>query len=289
MSSTFSSTPNTGAAVGAGSATAYYSLPDLQTTIRTVLTAPVRPGPSGDVETLQKLIDQLTREMRTQQPSISIVSHPHGNNNTSSKTTYALLLTLAATAAYLRYLRGWKWADFFFVTRSSLDALDGRLRDAMARLDQQVIRIRDHLLVQIQALAGKQDAALAAQAELAHQLQDTHGEVQDVHRSVRALEETIGELGDGLAYTNRGIYALCSVVKHLIRDDAGDVVAELDEYVGKTPPPLRISGGRGGSGLAALDGDRVVVRATTMPAELMLDCELRGSDEGVASRRPPSD
>lgn len=271
--------------MGAGGATAYYSMPDVQALVRTILTS--ASSSPREIESLQRLVEQLTREIRTSSgPSISIVS-PHAARSTSP-TLYALA-ALAAVAAYLRYLRGWSWGDMWFVSRASLDALDTRLRDAMTRLDQQVIRIRDHLLAQLDALSGKQDAALEAHDRLAAQLRDAHGEVQDVHRSVRALEDTIQQIGGGLTYANQGIHVLCKVVGQLLRDAHGsEYVAELDEYV-KIPTPA-LAGGRGLGMLC--DGEpQQVVRATTMPAELMLDCERVDSAGGVivASRRPPSD
>ena len=266
--------------MGAGGATAYYSMPDVQAIVRTILT----PGKSADVESLQRLVEQLTRELRTTGPSISIVS-PNAHPPRSS--TLYVLGALAALTAYLRYLKGWSWGDMWFVSRASLDALDARLRDAMTRLDQQVIRIRDHLLAQLDTLSGKQDAALEAHDRLAAQLRDAHGEVQDVHRSVRALEENISQLGGGLTYANQGIHVLCKVVGQLLRDAHGsEYVAELDDYV-KIPTPALV-GPRGLGMLCGGAGERVV-RATTMPAELMLDCERPEQVVPImASRRPPS-
>lgn len=265
--------------MGAGGATAYYSMPDVQAVVRSIITsAASTPRTSAEVESLQRLVEQLTRELRTNNaPSISIVS-PHAAPRAS--TTLYALGALAALAAYLRYLRGWSWGDMWFVSRASLDALDTRLRDAMTRLDQQVIRIRDHLLAQLDALSTKQDAALEAHDRLAAQLRDAHGEVQDVHRSVRALEDTMRQLGGGVAYANQGIHVLCKVVGQLLGDAHGVQIAELDEYV-KLPTPV--------TGLGVLcdaSGERVL-RAATMPAELMLDCE-RDQHGVLASRRPPS-
>lgn len=54
-----------GAAVGAGSASAYYSLPDLQATIRGILAAPTRPGPGQDVEVLQRMVRRSARRGAT--------------------------------------------------------------------------------------------------------------------------------------------------------------------------------------------------------------------------------
>lgn len=235
-----------GAAVGASGATAYYSLPDLQHVIRTVVAAPARPGPGSEVEGLQKMVEQLAREIR-RGSSVTIVN-PNGSTTRISASTLSVLLLLLAGVGYMRFFKGWQLTDLLYVTRGSLRNMEEKVQGGLAELQNRVALMRRYIADQVDKLTAKQDAAMAAQEQLKEQLGDvgrevegTRDQVLQVHDAVRSLEGNLDELNGGLQYANQGIYVLCKVLGEMMQGGGVNkhrgALKELQEYI-KNPPVL---------------------------------------------------
>lgn len=238
------------AALGAGGVSAYYNLPDFQTTIRSVLTSPHRPGPDGsDVQGLQRMVEQLAREIRRGN-AVTIVN-PGGTSTTgrANAAAWALVLLLAG-AGYVRFVKGWQLTDLMYVTRGSLRSMEQQFTAGISDLQSRVLNVRRFIQEQVTKLTAKQDAAIAAQEEMKGQLgqvgrdvEGTRDQVTAVHDAVRALEGNLESLSGGLTYANQGIYVLCKVLGEIIGQGGGQAVkqrgalAELQDYV-KNPPVL---------------------------------------------------
>mmetsp|Transcript_19265 Transcript_19265/g.58167 ORF Transcript_19265/g.58167 Transcript_19265/m.58167 type:complete len:398 (-) Transcript_19265:313-1506(-) len=269
-----------GAAAGAGGAGIYFT--GVGESLRYVLDQGMgfsRGSGGGSVsdqqyQELLRMVQNMSTEMSRRQQGITILH----TNETRSGMVYYVAVAATGGMVYLRYFRGWRFADMMYVTRGSLKASIGHLSDGLGALGDRLTSVKTYLQSQIRTLTTKQDQTMAAQAAMQEHLnvvgrdvEETRYEVSEMHGAVRELEANMDQLSVSQQYANHGIYVLCKVVGDLIKGPSGSgsmrkSAEELEQFV-RHPPTLH---GTPVQGLEALLGqsptEEPVQRASSGPA-----------------------
>lgn len=213
-----------------------------------------------DVDALYKMVEQLSRDVNRRPAGVTVV---HGSSGGYS----ILFYTSAAAGAgllYLRFVKGWTLQDLMYVTRASLKNSINQVTSGLEGLSSRLVNIKNLLQQQIESLSSKQDEAMATQQEIIGQLNDvgrdvegTRGEVGMVREAVDDIQGHLDEIAQQTAYTNQGIYLLCSVIGEIVQTSGQRIgsVRQLQQYVQQSPPATRLQNIQGLEALLATAED----------------------------------
>eukprot|EP00887_Chlorella_sp_A99_P007145 scaffold2.g7145.t1 len=186
-----------GAALGAGATTAYLKPEALREFALDATLGPRSTSSSKEIAQLQKLVEQLARDVHTRQP-VTIVHA--GSERSGSYVLYAVLTLGCGTVLYLKFYRGWSVGDLMYVTRRGLRQGLAQVSSGIEALGKTVADVKAKLQARIAELSRKQDETIAAQAALKQQLgrvgadvEVTRGQVGQIHGLVLDMEATMSE------------------------------------------------------------------------------------------------
>lgn len=228
-----------GAALGAGATTAYLKPEALREFALDATLGPRSTSSSKEIAQLQKLVEQLARDVHTRQP-VTIVHA--GSERSGSYVLYAVLTLGCGTVLYLKFYRGWSVGDLMYVTRRGLRQGLAQVSSGIEALGKTVADVKAKLQARIAELSRKQDETIAAQAALKQQLgrvgadvEVTRGQVGQIHGLVLDMEATMSEVGANQRHANHGIFILCKAVSELMQGSNIPSKAELIEYTKQHP------------------------------------------------------
>lgn len=175
---------------------------------------------------------------------------------------------------YFRF-RGWNFADFFYVTRSSMQNFRSTVTEGFGKMWEEMKRTKEEFVAKILHVSQRQEHLVAQQQEIDKRLQKVGTDVHDIRSTaddisvrVEQLDGKVEEVATGVERSNRGILVLCAAISEVTKRIPGmnhNCTSQmLETFIQTTPPQLLTSVNNTTSGLRGLlDGEAT---STTVPA-----------------------
>lgn len=203
-------------------------------------------GGSSNIEMsrLQKNVDDLQhallKSLHDRQPTVIYA----GQNKGGLGTATGVILVVGGAALYIRFVKGWRFSDLMYVTRSSLSSMTESMKSGMESMKSQFEERARVMLERMHLLGTKQEELLEAQGHLGNELALVGGKVS-------AVSEQVG-------FSNHAILMLCGALSEMAKRvgiSNGRYVKELENLsrsVHSLPPGPHMAAL--GGGLAAAGG-----------------------------------
>jgi hypothetical protein len=201
-------------------------------------------GGTGSIEVsrLQKNVDDLQhallKSLHDRQPTVIYA----GQNKSGLGTATGVVLVIGGVALYIRFVKGWRFSDLMYVTRSSLSSMTETMKSGMESMKSQFEERARVMLERMSVLGTKQEEMLEAQGQLGNELALVGGKVSAV--------------SDQVGFSNHAILLLCGALSEMAKRvgiNNGRYVKEL-EVLSRSVHSLPAGGGMAaalGGGMAA--------------------------------------
>ncbi|PSC68412.1 NADH-cytochrome b5 reductase 1 isoform A [Micractinium conductrix] len=238
-----------GAGVGAAGATAYLKPEIVQDYVKELVWGPPRLASTGapvgkELEQLQRLVEDLSRQVAASRQQAVTVVHTGGSSGSSTGAylLYGASGVVLGVVVYYRVLKGWTFGDMLYATRRGLKEGLASVTQGMEQLGAQIAQVKARLQERIAHVVRKQEEMLGAQAEMhaslagvGRDVEHTRGQVGQIHAVVMDLEASMAEVGANQRHANHGIYVLCKAVSELMAGSSIPSKSELIEYTQQHP------------------------------------------------------
>lgn len=242
--------------IGAGGATAAYEygeniMEHARDAMRSIMHHATRPrspkesrGGGDNGSSLAGEIENLKRMMRESSNRNVVVV------NRGSSASWSLLSYTALAAGlgylYLRYVKGWRLGDFFYVSQATLKASTEALKQGIDGLKEYTSKTKEYLQSRLDKMETKQDDQIERTERIDDRITDLHGDVdqmkdnvEEVGQNVKEVKGTLGDIQDAQQYNSQGIFLLLRVVGELVCNNDFQIGARKDlEHFSQRPPPL---------------------------------------------------
>lgn len=193
---------------------------------------------------------------------------------------------------YFRF-RGWNFADFFYVTRSSLTSFRASVTEGFGKIWDEMKRTKEEFVSKILHVSQRQEQLMSQQQEIDRRLQKVGTDVDDIRHCadgisyrVELLDGKVEDVVQGVERSNRGILVLCAAIAEVTKRIPGmnkNCTSDmLENYIQTTPPQLLSAASSGGGLRGLLDAD-VSASVSSLPSVQSLPASGLPSSSGISS------
>jgi len=181
--------------VGAGGATAAYEyggniMDGVREAVRAITHNATRPswergvqGEKDNTSALTKEIENLKRMLRDSNSQKSVVVVNRGGGYSWSFLTYTAF-AMGAGYLYLRFVKGWRLADFFYVSQASLKASTSALKQGIDGLKEYTAKTKEFLQGRLEKLETKQTEHFERTERIDERITVMHEDVDEMRGEI---------------------------------------------------------------------------------------------------------